>query len=138
MYGYLCKLWKPKRENVLKAALHTNMMDEIVEIGLGVTIAIPTAFAMFGASFVHGIAQEAAFRMGFLSIPAILLTLPFGNFMSFTWLFSASLTSSLALGQPVIAFFEEGGVGSIKNSPNHNGLGLNRKNFVSLCASVHW
>lgn len=99
-----------QKENILKAALQTTMINEVVEIGLGATIAIPAAFAMFGAASVHKLAQEGAFRIGFMSMPAILLALPFGNFVSFIWfslLFLAALTSSLALGQPVIAFFEE-------------------------------
>lgn len=86
------------------------MLNEVVEIGLGATIAIPAAFAMFGASSVQKLAQEGTFRIGFMSMPAILLSLPLGNVVAFMWfslLFLAALTSSLALAQPVIAFFEE-------------------------------
>lgn len=99
-----------KKEAVLKAALQTTMLNEVVEIGLGATIAIPAAFAMFGASSVQKLAQEGTFRIGFMSMPAILLSLPLGNIVAFMWfslLFLAALTSSLALAQPVIAFFEE-------------------------------
>lgn len=125
-----------RKENVLKAALHTTVMNEVVEIGLGATIAIPAAFAMFGASSVQKLAQEGTFRIGFMSMPAILLTLPFGNLVAFIWfflLFLAALTSSLALGQPVIAFFEEEkGLSHKKSGFDRDDHNFKWGNFVSF------
>ncbi|MDM7202633.1 MAG: sodium-dependent transporter [Thermodesulfobacteriaceae bacterium] len=100
---------KPK-EDVVKAGLYTAGINEFVEIIIGAGIAIPAAFAMFGALAVPELAKEGTFRLGFMTMPAILLSLPWGNLLSFLWfflLFIAALTSSLALIQPLVAFFED-------------------------------
>ena len=100
---------KPK-EDVIKAGLWTAGINEFVEVVIGASIAIPAAFAMFGALAVPELAKEGTFRIGFMTMPAILMHLPFGQFLSFIWfllLFIAALTSSLALIQPLVAFFED-------------------------------
>lgn len=99
-----------KNEDVLKIGLYTIGMNEFVEIFIGGSIAIPAAFAIFGAESIPILAKEGTFRIGFMSMPAILINLPFGTYLSFLWfflLFIAALTSSLALIQPLIAVFEE-------------------------------
>ncbi|MFN3471905.1 MAG: sodium:calcium symporter [Aquificaceae bacterium] len=98
------------REDVLKAGLWTAGINEFVEVVIGASIAIPAAFAMFGSLAVHALAQEGTFRLGFMSMPAVLMALPFGWLLSTIWfflLFIAALTSSLALTQPLIALFED-------------------------------
>ncbi len=100
---------KPK-EDVIKAGLWTAGINEFVEVVIGASIAIPAAFAMFGALAVPELAKEGTFRIGFMTMPAILMSLPFGQFLSFIWfllLFIAALTSSLALIQPLVALFED-------------------------------
>jgi len=100
---------RPK-EDIVKVGLWTATLNEIVEIGLGGCIAIPAAFALFGASSIGVLAAEGSFRIGFVSMPAVLFSLPFGFLLSFLWfflLFIAAITSSLALAQPLIAFFED-------------------------------
>lgn len=97
-------------EDVLKTGLWTAGLNEGVEVILGSAIAIPAAFALFGAASVGRLAAEGTFRIGFMSMPAVLMSLPGGQVLSFLWfflLFLAALTSSLALGQPLIAFFED-------------------------------
>ncbi len=99
-----------ENEDVLKIGLYTAGLNEFVEIVIGGSIAIPAAFAIFGASSIPTLANEGTFRLGFISMPAILMSLPFGWFFSFIWfflLFIAALTSSLALTQPLIALFED-------------------------------
>jgi len=99
-----------KNEDVLKTGLYTAGLNEFVEIVIGASIAIPAAFAMFGASSIPELAKEGTFRIGFMSMPAILMALPFGSYLSFIWfflLFIAALTSSLALSQPLVALFED-------------------------------
>ncbi|MCD6548271.1 MAG: hypothetical protein J7K10_02220, partial [Thermodesulfobacterium sp.] len=62
------------------------------------------------ASSIPELAKEGTFRIGFMSMPAILMALPFGSYLSFIWfflLFIAALTSSLALSQPLVALFED-------------------------------
>jgi SNF family Na+-dependent transporter len=99
-----------KNEDVLKTGLYTAGLNEFVEVVIGASIAIPAAFAMFGASSIPELAEEGTFRIGFMSMPAILTALPFGYYLSFLWfflLFIAALTSSLALTQPLVALFED-------------------------------
>ncbi|MCS7149675.1 MAG: sodium-dependent transporter [Caldimicrobium sp.] len=98
------------REDVVKAGLWTAGVNEFVEVIIGASIAIPAAFAMFGALAVPELAKEGTFRIGFMTMPAILMNLPFGQILSFVWfmlLFIAALTSSLALIQPMVALFED-------------------------------
>lgn len=100
---------KPK-EDVVKAGLWTAGINEFVEVVIGASIAIPAAFAMFGAMAVPELAKEGTFRIGFMTMPAILMSLPLGKLLAFIWfslLFIAALTSSLALIQPLVAFFED-------------------------------
>lgn len=97
-------------EDVLRAGLWTAGLNEGVEVILGSSIAIPAAFALFGPASVERLAAEGSFRIGFMSMPAVLMGLPAGFVLSFLWfflLFLAALTSSLALAQPVIAFMED-------------------------------
>lgn len=98
------------KEDVLKAGLWTAGLNEFVEVVIGASIAIPAAFAMFGALAVPELAKEGTFRLGFMSMPAVLMALPLGWLLSALWfflLFIAALTSSLALTQPLIALFED-------------------------------
>jgi SNF family Na+-dependent transporter len=99
-----------KNEDVVKVGIYTALLNELAEVGIGASIAIPAAFAIFGASSIPQLAQEGTFRLGFMSMPAILAILPFGYIFSFIWfflLFIAAFTSSLALIQPLVAFFED-------------------------------
>jgi len=63
------------REDVLKAGLWTAGLNEFVEVIIGASIAIPAAFAMFGAMAVPELAKEGTFRIGFMSMPAVLMAL---------------------------------------------------------------
>jgi len=98
------------REDVVKAGFWTAGINEFIELVIGASIAIPAAFAMFSAVAIPELAKEGTFRLGFMTMPAVLMNLPFGGLVSFIWfflLFLAALTSSLALIQPLIALFED-------------------------------
>ncbi|GAQ94077.1 Na+-dependent transporter, SNF family [Thermodesulfovibrio aggregans] len=98
------------QEDVVKAGVYTVSINEFIEIIIGASIAIPAAFAMFSGIAIPELAKEGTFRLGFMTMPAVLMNLPFGWFVSFVWfmlLFLAALTSSLALIQPLIALFED-------------------------------
>ncbi len=100
---------KPK-EDVVKAGLWTAGINEFIEVIIGASIAIPAAFAMFSAIAIPELAKEGTFRLGFMTMPAVLMNLPWGWLIAFIWfllLFLAALTSSLALIQPLIALFED-------------------------------
>ena len=56
------------------------------------------------------IAQGGAFDLGFVSMPLIFEKIPIGEIFGFLWfllLFFAGITSSVAMGQPVVAFLED-------------------------------
>ena len=56
------------------------------------------------------IAKSGAFSLGFVSLPAIFASMPLGNLLGFMWfflLFFAGVTSSVAITQPIITFFED-------------------------------
>jgi SNF family Na+-dependent transporter len=76
-----------KNEDVVKIGIYTALLNELAEIGIGASIAIPAAFAIFGASSIPQLAQEGTFRLSFMSMPAILAILPFGYIFSFIWFF---------------------------------------------------
>ncbi len=99
-----------QKEDVIKAGLWTAGINEFVEVVIGASIAIPAAFAVFGALAVPELAKEGTFRLGFVSMPAILMGLPLGSLLSFLWfflLFIAALTSVVALIQPLVSLFED-------------------------------
>ena len=99
-----------ERSDVTVTGLSTVMTNEVAEVVLGGSIAIPIAFAFFGASATLAIAQSGSFNLGFASMPVIFQFLPMGHVLGMLWfllLFLAALTSSVALMQPLIAFLQD-------------------------------
>ncbi len=100
---------KPK-DDVALSGLSTAATNELAEVVLGGSIAIPVAVAFFGITTTQEIAQDGAFNLGFVSMPIIFQKLPLGEIFGFLWfllLFFAGITSSVAMGQPIIAFLED-------------------------------
>ncbi|MGQ9799828.1 MAG: sodium-dependent transporter [Ignavibacterium sp.] len=102
---------KPK-DDIALSALTTASTNEFVEVILGASIAIPVSVAFFGLDMTKQIAQGGAFNLGFVAMPAIFGSahLPFGEVFGFLWfllLFFAGITSSVAMGQPIVAFLED-------------------------------
>ncbi len=99
-----------EKEDIALLGLATTSTNEFVEIVLGSAIAIPAAFLFFGPASIPELAEAGTFRLGFVSMPAVLNSLPLGFFWSFLWfllLFIAAFTSSIALIQPLITFLED-------------------------------
>lgn len=97
-------------DDIALSGLSTAATNEFVEVVLGGSIAIPVAVAFFGITQTQEIAQGGAFNLGFVSMPIIFQKLPLGQFFGFLWfllLFFAGITSSVAMGQPIIAFLED-------------------------------
>ena len=100
---------KPK-DDIALSGLSTSATNEFVEVIMGGSIAIPAAVAFFGIVMTTQIAKGGAFDLGFVSMPLIFDKIPYGSFFGFIWfllLFFAGITSSVAMGQPVIAFLED-------------------------------
>lgn len=99
-------------EDIVLSGLSTAFTNEFAEVILGGSIAIPVAVAFFGLDATKQIAQGGAFNLGFVSMPIIFGSnhFPLGEVFGFMWfllLFFAGITSSVAMGQPVVAFLED-------------------------------
>jgi len=99
-----------EKDDVALSGFATATSNELAEVILGGSIAIPAAIIFFGVVNAQEIAQSGAFRLGFITLPAVFQNLPFGNIFGALWfflLFFAGITSSLALCQPAISFLED-------------------------------
>lgn len=105
-------------DDVALTGLTTVSANEFCEVVLGGTLAIPAAYLFFGSEQVQEIAQSSM-ALAFVTMPEIFAEMPafaaepgpasvrvFGT-MWFGLLFVAGITSSLALSQPAMAFFQD-------------------------------
>ncbi|HYO45598.1 MAG TPA: sodium-dependent transporter [Gemmatimonadota bacterium] len=115
-----------EKDDVALSGLSTSATNETAEVIMGGTIAIPAAVAFFGVAATTQLAAGGAFNLGFVTLPVIFQQLPYGNLFGALWfflLFIAGITSSLAMGQVVIAFLEDE-------------FGMNRSRAVGLLGAV--
>ncbi|MFN2384456.1 MAG: sodium-dependent transporter [Gemmatimonadota bacterium] len=97
---------RPKDDLAL-SGLATAATNETAEVVLGSTIAIPAAVAFFGVAATTQLAGSGPFNLGFVTLPVVFDQIPGGALFGALWfflLFIAGITSSLAMGQVVIAF----------------------------------
>ncbi len=85
--------------------------NEFCEVILGGTILLPIAVAYLGLSNVQAMtAGGSGFDIGFKTFPILFqnwgVLAPIAGFLWFGLLFFAAITSSLAMGQPIMAFFQ--------------------------------
>ena len=96
-------------DDVTLSSLSAVGMNEFAEVVLGGCLVIPAAYAFFGAQEMAAIAKGGAFNLGFVTMPLVLNRMPVSHLLGCAWfflLFLAGITSSISLGQPVIAFFQ--------------------------------
>ncbi len=113
-------------DDIALSGLTTAATNEFTEVVLGASIAIPVATAFFGLDATKAFAQGGAFDLGFVSMPLIFQRIPLGHLFGFLWfllLFFAGITSSVAMGQPIVAFLEDE-------------FGMSRKKAVGTLAIV--
>ncbi len=99
-----------KDDDVVASGITTALTNETTEVVLGGSIAIPLAVAFFGMTAVKKIAETSGFGLGFITMPLLFDKLPMGHLFGAMWfllLFFAGITSSIAMGQIVVAFFQE-------------------------------
>lgn len=102
---------KEKQDIALNAA-SAGWMNEFVEVVLGGSLLIPVATAYIGLAAVQtATAGGSGFGLGFLTLPTLFNNwgwfAPIAGAMWFGLLFFAGITSSLAMGQPILAFLED-------------------------------
>lgn len=101
-----------KNQDIALNAASAGWMNEFVEVVLGGSILIPIATAYLGLEAVKtATAGGSGFGLGFLTLPTLFNNwgwfAPLAGAMWFGLLFFAGITSSLAMGQPVMAFLED-------------------------------
>jgi len=99
-----------KDDDIVASGLSSASLNELAEVILGGSIAIPAAVAFFGVMNAQNVAESGAFNLAFVSLPAIFSNLTGGGIIGFLWfflLFFAGATSSVAISMPVIAFLQD-------------------------------
>jgi SNF family Na+-dependent transporter len=102
---------KEKQDIALNAS-SAGWMNEFVEVVLGGSILIPIATAYLGLAAVQASTTGGSgFSLGFLTLPTLFNNwgwfAPVAGAMWFGLLFFAGITSSLAMGQPIMAFLND-------------------------------
>ncbi len=101
-----------QRQDIALNAASAGWMNEFVEVILGGSILIPIATAYLGLQAVQAAtAGGSGFGLGFLTLPTLFNNwgafAPVAGALWFGLLFFAGITSSLAMGQPIMAFLED-------------------------------
>lgn len=99
-----------KKDDIVLSGIATASTNEVAEVVLGGSIAIPAAVAFFGVSGAMAVAQSGSFNIGFVTMPLVFQQMPGGQVLGAMWfglLFFAGITSSVAMATPVVAFFRE-------------------------------
>ena len=101
-----------RNQDVALNAAAAGWMNEFVEVILGGSILIPLATAYLGLAAVQAATVGGSgFGLGFLTLPTLFNQWgwlgPVAGAMWFGLLFFAGITSSLAMGQPILAFLED-------------------------------
>lgn len=99
-------------EDIALNAASAGWLNEFVEVVLGGAILIPIATAYLGLAAVQAsTAGGSGFALGFLVLPSLFNNwgafAPVAGALWFGLLFFAGITSSLAMGQPILAFLED-------------------------------
>ena len=101
-----------KNDDITLNGTTSAFTNEFVEVCLGGTILIPIAVAYLGLETVQTMVQGGSgFGLGFVTFPALFnnwgVFAPVAGFLWFGLLFFAAITSSLAMGQPMLAFLQD-------------------------------
>ena len=101
-----------EKEDIALTGATTAWTNEFCEVVLGGTILIPIAVAYLGLTEVQNMTQGGSgFGLGFFVFPTLFNNwgwfAPVAGFLWFGLLFFAAITSSLAMGQPIMAFLQQ-------------------------------
>src|SRR5690606_13339746 len=100
------------KEDVALTGATAAWTNEFCEVILGGTILIPIAVAYLGVNEVQKITGSGGgFNLAFVTFPTLFNNwgwfAPVAGFLWFGLLFFAAITSSLAMGQPIMAFLQQ-------------------------------
>jgi len=100
------------KEDVALNAMSAGWMNEFVEVVLGAAIVIPISVGYLGIEKVVELTKTGGLGLGFRSLPFLFqnwgpLLSAVAGFMWFGLLFFAGITSSLAMGTPVMGFLQD-------------------------------
>ncbi|HEX7705606.1 MAG TPA: sodium-dependent transporter [Thermoanaerobaculia bacterium] len=101
-----------RNDDIALNASSAGWLNEMVEVVLGGSLLIPIATAYLGLAAVQSAtAGGSGFALGFLTLPSLFnhwgWFAPIAGAIWFGLLFFAGITSSLAMGQPILAFLED-------------------------------
>ncbi|MBM3984317.1 MAG: sodium:calcium symporter [Planctomycetes bacterium] len=101
-----------RKDDVALTGATTAWTNEFCEVVLGGAILIPIAVAYLGMDQVQStVAGGSGFGLGFMVFPTLFQNwgafAPVAGFLWFGLLFFAAITSSLAMGQPIMAFLQD-------------------------------
>lgn len=99
-----------KDQDVALSSLSSCAANGFAEVVIGGTIIIPLAIVLFGVDNVEQIAKVGTFGLGFNTMPALFGKMPLGSLLQFIWftlLFFAGITSSISIIQPAVSFLED-------------------------------
>jgi len=99
-------------EDIALNAASAGWLNELVEVVLGSAIMIPIGVAYLGLNVVQAQTSSGdGFALGFLTLPTLFSNwgwfAPVAGVLWFGLLFLAGVTSSLSMGQPLLAFLED-------------------------------
>ncbi len=116
-----------KDDDIALSGLSSASLNGFAEVVLGASIAIPAAVVFLGAAGAQEVAESGTFSIAFVTMPLIFQKMGAANLFGFLWfflLFIAGVTSSISLGQPLIAFLEDEFGFSRKKAVNTIFIGL--------------
>ncbi len=101
-----------RNQDIALNASSAGWLNEFAEVVLGGCLILPIATAYLGLNAVQAsTGSGSGFALGFFTLPQTFNNWgwfgPIAGIMWFGLLFIAALTSSLAMGQPILAFFED-------------------------------
>lgn len=101
-----------KDDDVVLTGATTAWTNEFCEVILGGTILLPIAVSYLGLDVVRDYVKGGSgFGLGFMVMPTLFANwgnfAPVAGFMWYGLLFFAAITSSLAMGQPVMSFLQD-------------------------------
>ncbi|MCX7863368.1 MAG: sodium-dependent transporter [Bacteroidales bacterium] len=101
-----------KKDDVALNGMAAGWTNEFIEVIIGSSIIIPISIGYFGIDKVIELVQLGGLGLGFRSMPYLFeqwgpLLSAIAGFAFFGLLFFAGITSSLAMGQPVMAFLQD-------------------------------